>query len=135
MLRAMVRAVRAESRSDRLAPAVVFVILVLAAVTTVQAVLIRSGAAALWDQMVADTNSNDLYFVADGTGGHAFATTLAEHNSNVAEWRKIERNTLANVSVFADSVCTWLIISSWYSTGSSTVTILRWTDLISSIAE
>ncbi len=35
--------------------------------------------------------TNDLYFVADGTGGHTFSETLAAHNAAVQTWRKLEK--------------------------------------------
>lgn len=42
---------------------------------------------------VAQPDETDyLFFVADGNGGHAFAETLEEHNRNVAKWREIEKN-------------------------------------------
>ncbi|WP_425078458.1 endolytic transglycosylase MltG [Ruegeria denitrificans] len=39
---------------------------------------------------VAPDDTDFVFFVADGTGGHAFAETLQEHNRNVAKWRQIE---------------------------------------------
>jgi UPF0755 protein len=49
------------------------------------------GRAAL-EAVAKPVRSKDLYFVADGTGGHAFAETLDQHNKNVAHWRQIEKD-------------------------------------------
>jgi UPF0755 protein len=40
--------------------------------------------------VLAPATSDDLYFVADGSGGHVFAATLDQHNRNVANWRKLQ---------------------------------------------
>ena len=37
------------------------------------------------------SDSEAMFFVADGSGGHIFANTLEEHNANVRKWRSIER--------------------------------------------
>jgi len=48
------------------------------------------GKAAL-EAVAQPARSKDLYFVADGTGGHAFSQTLDQHQKNVARWRQIEK--------------------------------------------
>jgi UPF0755 protein len=47
----------------------------------------RAALAAVLDPPKTD----DLFFVADGSGGHVFASTFEEHLKNVAKWRQIER--------------------------------------------
>lgn len=41
------------------------------------------------------SRTRDLFFVADGTGGHAFAETYEQHQRNVARWRQLERGDSA----------------------------------------
>lgn len=43
------------------------------------------------DAVLDPATTKALYFVADGTGGHVFADTLAQHNANVKKWYEIRR--------------------------------------------
>ncbi|WP_436641343.1 endolytic transglycosylase MltG [Microbaculum sp. FT89] len=48
------------------------------------------GRAAL-ESVANPSRTDELYFVADGTGGHTFAASLEEHNRNVSKWRQLEK--------------------------------------------
>ncbi|MEO1190790.1 MAG: endolytic transglycosylase MltG [Pseudomonadota bacterium] len=52
------------------------------------------GRAAL-EAAIRPAETDYIFFVADGTGGHGFSKTLAEHNRKVREWRRIERERKA----------------------------------------
>jgi UPF0755 protein len=47
------------------------------------------------EAVLKPAKTKDLYFVADGKGGHVFAATLEEHNKHVANWRTVEREIRA----------------------------------------
>jgi UPF0755 protein len=49
------------------------------------------GRASILAAVAPAVRERSLYFVADGQGGHAFATNVYEHNRNVARWREIQR--------------------------------------------
>lgn len=55
------------------------------------------GKAAL-EAVANPSRTRELYFVADGTGGHAFAETLDQHRANVLRWRQIEKDAKDKVT-------------------------------------
>jgi UPF0755 protein len=55
----------------------------------------RASLAAVLDPATSD----DIYFVADGTGGHVFAATAEEHLRNVSRWRQVEKTNPAWTSL------------------------------------
>ena len=56
------------------------------------------GRAAL-EAVANPSRTKDLYFVADGSGGHAFAESLDQHQKNVTRWRQIEKARAADAPV------------------------------------
>ena len=39
--------------------------------------------------------TDEIFFVADGSGGHAFASSYSEHQKNVQRWRELEKSKAA----------------------------------------
>jgi UPF0755 protein len=61
------------------------------------------GRAAL-EAVANPSRTKDLYFVADGSGGHAFAETYEQHQRNVARWRQLEKSRPAPEGTDVDRV-------------------------------
>lgn len=49
------------------------------------------------------SRTKDIYFVADGTGGHAFAESYADHKKNVARYREVMAEQKANANANANA--------------------------------
>jgi UPF0755 protein len=61
------------------------------------------GRAAL-EAVANPSRTADLYFVADGTGGHAFAETIEQHAKNVQRWRQLEHDAKEKTTNDIDKV-------------------------------
>lgn len=55
------------------------------------------------EAVLRPAKTNDLFFVADGTGGHNFAETYEQHKKYVAEWRDIEKKIRARQAAKAEA--------------------------------
>ena len=53
------------------------------------------------DAVMNPAATDDLYFVADGTGNHAFANNIRDHQKNVQRWRQLERDAKAKAAADA----------------------------------
>jgi UPF0755 protein len=55
------------------------------------------------EAVLRPAKTNDLFFVADGTGGHKFAETYEQHKEFVAEWRVVEKEIRARQQAKAEA--------------------------------
>ncbi len=59
---------------------------------------------AAMEASINPARTKEIFFVADGTGGHAFAETLDQHRLNVQKWRQIEKDAKDKAGPDADKL-------------------------------